>query len=137
MLRLLIIIPLTVTLPAQQTVSFNRDVRPILSDNCFQCHGPDEKKREAGLRLDVREAALKGGDGGPAFVEGKPDVSEMVKRITSADADELMPPRKSNKTLQPEQVAILKKWIAEGAKYEGHWAFVPSAQCSENGATEN
>ncbi|MGB8168553.1 MAG: DUF1549 domain-containing protein, partial [Chthoniobacteraceae bacterium] len=109
---------------ADEKISFNRDVRPILSDNCFHCHGPGEKDRKGGLRLDVREAALKGGDSGPAFVVGKPQESELVTRILSHDPDEQMPPKKSNKTLKPEQIEILRKWIAGGAEYQGHWAFL-------------
>ena len=109
---------------AAEKISFNRDVRPILSDNCFHCHGPGEKDRKGGLRLDVREAALKGGENGPAFVPGRPPESELVTRILSHDPDEQMPPKKANKTLKPEQIETLRRWIAEGAEYQGHWAFL-------------
>lgn len=109
---------------ASEKISFNRDVRPILSDKCFHCHGPDEKERKGGLRLDSRDAALKGGDSGPAFVVGKPEQSELLKRVTSGDADEVMPPPKLHKALTPAEVAVLKRWIADGAEYEGHWAFI-------------
>ena len=104
-------------------VDFNRDVRPILSDNCLYCHGPDEKHRKAKLRLDVREnATAVHGDVQPI----KPkDVagSDLWKRINSKDADEMMPPPDSNKKLLPEQVEMLRRWIVEGAEYKGHWAF--------------
>ncbi|MDB6173086.1 MAG: Planctomycete cytochrome [Chthoniobacteraceae bacterium] len=103
-------------------VGFNRDVRPILSDKCFFCHGPDAKKREADLRLDVREAALQQ----EAFVPGKPDESELIARILSTDKTEHMPPAKSKlAALTPEEINTLKQWIAQGAKYEAHWAFIP------------
>jgi len=105
-------------------LSFNRDVRPILSDKCFQCHGPDEAKRKGGMRLDLREAALKGGEAGPVFVPGQPDESEMILRILSKDRDEQMPPPKSHKTIAPAELAILKRWIAEGAEYQSHWSFL-------------
>lgn len=100
-------------------VSYNQDVRPILAENCFYCHGQDPNKRKADLRLDVREAAVEFG----AFVPGKPEESELVARLFSHEADELMPPAKSNRKLTEEQKALLKQWIAEGANYEKHWTF--------------
>ncbi|WP_206026439.1 DUF1553 domain-containing protein [Roseimicrobium sp. ORNL1] len=103
-------------------VQFNRDVRPILSDKCFHCHGFDSKKREAGLRLDVREDAIKD----KAITPGDPLKSEALVRILSADPDEHMPPPKSKLgSLTPAEVEILKKWIEQGAEYEAHWAFIP------------
>src|ERR1041384_545307 len=105
---------------ASKPIDFNRDIRPILSDNCFACHGPDQNKRKAKLRLDVREEAVKK----QAIVPGKPDESEVVRRIFSTDPDELMPPAKSQKKLTPEQKDVLRRWIAEGAKYQGHWAYL-------------
>ena len=105
-------------------ILYNRDVRPILSDKCFFCHGPDEKTREAGLRLDVAEAAYADNDGVIAIVPGKPEKSELVFRIETDDPDELMPPAKAHKELSKEEMAILKRWIAEGAEYQDHWAFV-------------
>src|SRR3954449_2944046 len=105
---------------------FLRDVRPILADNCFRCHGADEQSREAGLRLDERESAVRGGDSGePAFVAGKPDSSELVRRITSSDESERMPPAKTKTRLSPTQVETLRQWIADGAHYQIHWALVP------------
>lgn len=110
------------TLQAAGKVKFNRDVRPILSDKCFFCHGPDPKKREADLRLDVREAALEA----KAFLPGKADMSEIIQRILTIDADDHMPPAKSKLgDLTPEETAILKQWINEGAEYEAHWSFIP------------
>ncbi len=107
-----------------EPVQFNRTVRPILSDNCFQCHGPDEAKREGGMRLDIAADAYKGGDAGPALVPGKLDSSEVWKRVTSTDPELQMPPPKSGKSLKPAQLDSLKQWITEGAEYQGHWAFI-------------
>jgi hypothetical protein len=107
---------------------FQSDVRPILA-NCFSCHGPDEKKREAKLRLDLRESALAERDGVRALVPGQPDKSELLARVQSHDLDELMPPPKSKKpSLNPTEIATLRKWIEQGAEYEGHWAFLPLSQ---------
>ena len=99
---------------------YSRDVRPILSDKCFKCHGPDEKKRSAKLRLDDRAVAIKKG----AVVPGKPDQSGVVQRIFSDDAEMVMPPPTSNKTLTAVQKATLRRWIAAGADVAPHWAFV-------------
>lgn len=111
--------------PAQDKITFNRDVRAILSDKCFFCHGFDPKTREADLRLDVREDALKA----KAIVPGKPDQSEIIARIFTDDKDDLMPPPKSHKALSAGEKETLKLWIAQGAKYEKHWAFeVPRRQ---------
>lgn len=111
---------------AEGKVSFNRDIRPILSDNCFQCHGPDERKREAGLRLDQKDAATKPTESGhTAIVPGKAEASELVVRITTANADLQMPPANSGKKLTAAQIDLLKRWVTEGAEYQGHWAFLP------------
>ena len=108
--------------PAARKIEFNRDVRPILSENCFLCHcGPDKNSRKAKLRLDIRDEAVKVG----AFVPGKVDESELVKRIFSKDPDELMPPPESKRKLTDAQRATLKEWIAQGAPYEAHWAYTP------------
>ncbi|MGB7957216.1 MAG: c-type cytochrome domain-containing protein, partial [Minisyncoccia bacterium] len=101
------------------TVEFNRDVRPILSDNCFFCHGPDAKNRKADLRLDLRDEAVTLG----AIVPEQPGQSELVKRILSEDPDELMPPADSHKKLTAAQKEILQRWIGQGAKYQQHWAY--------------
>ncbi len=106
-------------------VAFNRDVRPILSDACFQCHGPDEQQRKGGLRLDQSEAALKGGDSGPAIVPGRPADSLLWQRVVSGDADLHMPPPETGRTLTPGQQETLRQWIEQGATWEGHWAFQP------------
>src|SRR6478672_5089172 len=106
------------------TVNFARDVRPILANNCFHCHGPDSAERKADLRLDVWESAGKL-HGAQAVIDGKKLAeSELIKRITSIDPDEHMPPADSGKTLRPEQVEILRQWVKEGAKYQQHWAFI-------------
>nr|WP_238325423.1 PSD1 and planctomycete cytochrome C domain-containing protein [Lunatimonas lonarensis] len=108
-------------------ISYNFHVRPILSDNCFACHGPDPNTREAGLRLDTEEgayAALKENPNAHAIVPGNAKNSEIIKRIVSDDPGEVMPPPQSNLKLTEEEKAILTKWIAQGAKYEPHWAFV-------------
>jgi mono/diheme cytochrome c family protein len=100
------------------------DVRPILADHCFSCHGADEKSREAELRLDLREPALRGGESGdPAIVPGKPDASQLIHRVTSHDETERMPPAKA--ALTPSQIETLREWISEGAGYQAHWALVP------------
>ena len=111
--------------PLPKVIDYNRDVRSILSDNCFACHGPDDQKRKAKLRLDLRDSAIAPAKSGAvAIVPKKPADSELVKRVASAeDDDDHMPPAKSNKHLTARQVAILKEWVAQGASYTGHWAF--------------
>jgi len=109
---------------ADEKLSYARDVRPILSKNCFQCHGPDDKTREAGLRLDQADSAYSGSDRDPAIVPGKPAESELLARIVSDDEFLKMPPPESKRTITPKQVEVLKKWIAQGAHYERHWSFI-------------
>ena len=107
-------------------VRFNRDIRPIMSDTCFHCHGFDPKSRKGGLRLDMREDALKAGKSGEiAIVPGKPEQSEIIKRIFSTDAEDVMPEKESHKTLTPVQKELFRRWVAEGAIYEPHWAYTP------------
>jgi hypothetical protein len=107
-------------------VDFNRDVVPILSNTCYKCHGPDAKDRKAGLRFDIAGAALKPAESGDIpIVPGKPEKSALVRRIFSTDDDERMPPPKSNKSLTDVQREILKQWVADGAVYKKHWAYVP------------
>ena len=106
-------------------VDFARDIRPLLSDNCFACHGPDAKQRKADLRLDTREGALAYIDGTSAVVPGKPSESELIRRVTTDDEDDLMPPPDSGKKLDATQKALLQRWIAEGAEYELHWSYKP------------
>jgi hypothetical protein len=116
---------------AAAPVDFTRDVRPILSQHCFKCHGPDDNARKAGLRLDERTSAvgkLKSGE--VAVVPSRPEASELIRRIASDDDTELMPPPATKKPLTTAQKEILKRWIAEGAEYKAHWAFIapkPSA----------
>src|SRR5438132_2246226 len=105
---------------------FNQLVRPILSAHCFKCHGPDSTARKAGLRLDRRETATATLESGSvAIVPGKPEASEVVRRIFAADESVRMPPASANKPLSGEQKQILRRWIAQGAEYRPHWAFVP------------
>lgn len=105
---------------------FNRDIRPILSENCFLCHGQDPEHRGADLRLDIREEAIADRDIGPAIVPGDPDASAIIKHITSKDPDMLMPPPKAHmQPLKEEQIQLLRSWIKNGAPYDPHWSFVP------------
>jgi hypothetical protein len=112
-------------------ISYNRDIRPILAENCFTCHGPDSAARKASLRLDSFEAATAPRkDSKPAIVAGKADESEAIRRIFTSDADDQMPPPKSKKVLKSEEKELLKRWVSEGAKYEAHWAFIPPTRPS-------
>jgi len=111
----------TVIASSADEISFNRDIRPILSDKCFSCHGPDENAREADLRLDVKEVAVEL----EAIVPGDIKASEAYWRITSDDEDELMPPSDSHKSLTDAEKTLLTKWIEQGAEYEAHWAYLP------------
>ena len=101
-------------------IEYNRDVRPILSENCFACHGPDSASRKADLRLDKREPAIEA----EAIVPGDVEASELVQRIITTDADEVMPPPKSKKTLTPAQKDLLRRWVASGAEYQPHWSLI-------------
>ena len=107
-------------------VQFNRDIRPILSDNCFYCHGPDASHRQADLRLDLRDAAVAAG----AIVPGKPAESTIVTRIQATDPDEIMPPPESHKKLDAKQKDLLTRWIAQGAEYQNHWAYEPPVKAA-------
>jgi hypothetical protein len=110
---------------APAKIEYNRDVRPILAENCFACHGPDSAARKAGLRLDRREDALRGGGTGPAVVPGDPVASRIVRRIVKSPNDPLaMPPMSSHKSLTEEQKTVLVRWIEQGAPYEPHWSFI-------------
>jgi hypothetical protein len=112
-------------------VDFQRDIRPILAEHCAACHGVDAAMRKSGLRLDQRASALRGGKSGvAAIVPGKPDQSELIQRVSARDADLVMPPPKLKKSLTEKQIQTLKRWIAEGARYENHWAFVPPVKAS-------
>jgi hypothetical protein len=106
-----------------EPIDFSKQIRPILSENCFFCHGPDEKKREAGLRLDDETSSKKNNDGVIAVVPGNPEKSALIERVLSKDPDEVMPPPKQHKTISPAQVALLKEWIKQGAKWGKHWSY--------------
>lgn len=110
---------------AEREVDFNRDIRPILSDNCFQCHGPDPEARKAGLRLDSFEGATEDRDGVRAIDPANLPDSELLRRILSTGKSEKMPPPKSRKKLAPGEISALRKWVEAGAPFERHWAFVP------------
>lgn len=118
--------PLPADAAAPRRINYSRDIRPILSNSCYKCHGPDERERKAGLRLDTRQGAyakLESGD--TAIVPGSTAKSAMIQRLTSHDADNKMPPPDSGKTVTAEQIELIKTWIAEGAEFHPHWSFVP------------
>ncbi len=116
---------------------FARDVRLVLADNCLGCHGQDPAARKAGLRLDVREEALKGGKSGKAaIVPGRSSLSELVARVTTTDPSKRMPPDDSKKTLTPGEIETLRRWIDAGASYPRHWAFVPPSRPSLPGVKQ-
>src|SRR2546423_1833558 len=110
------------------SIQFNRDIRPILSENCFPCHGADSAQRKAGLRLDRREEAV----ARRVIVPGDPSAGKLIQRIFSAQPTQVMPPVSSHKRLAPAQKDLLKRWIAQGAKYEAHWSFNPPKTNVEN-----
>ncbi|MES2694387.1 MAG: c-type cytochrome domain-containing protein, partial [Verrucomicrobiota bacterium] len=119
----------TTGVSAAEPVDFGRDILPILSNNCYHCHGPDENQRKARLRLDTRDGALSAGkSGAAAVIPGKSAESELVLRITSTFADEVMPPHDAKEKLSATQIDLLKRWVDEGAKWGNHWAYqVPKA----------
>jgi mono/diheme cytochrome c family protein len=111
---------------AAEAISYNRDIRPILAENCFSCHGPDPGGRKAGLRLDTEAGLFERRKEDPAPVlRGKPEESELYKRLITKDQDEVMPPPDSHKALKPGEIALLKRWIESGAPWQKHWAFIP------------
>jgi Protein of unknown function (DUF1553)/Protein of unknown function (DUF1549)/Concanavalin A-like lectin/glucanases superfamily/Planctomycete cytochrome C len=112
------------TAQAADKLQYNRDIRPLLSEHCFTCHGPDSASRKADLRLDMREVAVEH----DAIVPGKPGMSSLVSRINSSDADEIMPPPATKKSLTAAQKELLRQWIAEGAEYQPHWSLVAPAR---------
>jgi hypothetical protein len=116
-----IAVTVSVNAVAADGLSFNKDIRSILVENCFSCHGADSAGRKADLRLDKRDDAVESG----AIVPGDVDSSVMLDRIFSDDPDEVMPPPTAKKPLSPEHKELLKRWIAEGAEYEPHWSFIP------------
>src|SRR6266581_9736254 len=114
-------------LHAAEKLQFNRDIRPILSDRCFKCHGPDKAARKSGLRLDVAEEAYaeRKKSHKHAIVPGKPNESLVCRKIFSTDPDDKMPPPDSHLSLTKEEKEKIRRWIVEGAKYQPHWAFIP------------
>ncbi|WP_372898125.1 DUF1549 domain-containing protein, partial [Stieleria sp.] len=116
---LTLVIALPVVAAGEERVDFNRDIRPILSENCLLCHGPDESSREADLRLDSYDGATDSG----VIVPGESDESEFVRRILSDSPDEIMPPPDSDKQLSPADIGLLRRWIDQGAEYQQHWAW--------------
>jgi hypothetical protein len=111
--------------PIPARLEYNRDIRPILADTCFKCHGFDKNTREADLRLDVRDAAVADLGGYAAIVPGNPDKSELWKRISTDDEDDVMPPKKEHRQLAARDKEILRQWIQQGAEYQSHWAYLP------------
>jgi hypothetical protein len=111
--------------PAGKAIDFQRDIRPVLAENCFQCHGPDAATRMAGLRLDLKEAAFEVRKAGRAIVPGKPAESLVYQRVVSPNKARLMPPVSSHRSLNPQQIATIKLWIEQGASWREHWAFKP------------
>ncbi len=112
-------------LAASAPIRYNRDIRPIFSDNCFSCHGPDKNKRKAKLRLDTRDGLFAAIDNVYPVVPGKPEESDVFRRITTHDPDDLMPKSKTGAALTPRQIDLIKRWILQGAKWEGFWAYTP------------
>ncbi len=110
--------------PAPRTVEFNRDIRPILAENCFLCHGPAKSTRKADLRFDHEDSAKEDRGGYQAIVPGKPAESALIQRVTATDNGKVMPPPSTNKKLSPRQIELLRQWIAEGAVWQQHWAFI-------------
>lgn len=125
MLRAIAVFVLAVSVANAAAPDFSRDVLPILSDNCFHCHGQDEKARKADLRLDVEAAAKKRVDGVAAGRTRKSSQSSIIQRMLSHDPEEFMPPPKSNRKVTPQQVETVRLWIDAGAKWGAHWAFTP------------
>lgn len=116
--------PLPAAEPLPAVVSFNRDIRPILSDNCFQCHGPDRARRKADLRLDTEAGAFADSGDSRAIVRGDPGKSELLRRVATDDPHERMPPAKSGRCLTVRQIQLLRRWIEQGAKWQAHWSLI-------------
>jgi hypothetical protein len=117
---------------SSRKIEFNRDIRPLLSDNCFACHGPDRNKREADLRLDT-QAGLHGEGGvAGAIIPGQAAESKLIQRVTSGDAELVMPPPETGKSLSADQVELLRQWISQGGEFQGHWSFLPIAEVEDS-----
>ncbi|MBL9135331.1 MAG: DUF1549 domain-containing protein, partial [Verrucomicrobiales bacterium] len=116
---------------AEKAIDFTRDIRPILSENCFTCHGPDDQKRKGKYRVDTKEGAFKSAKGEPLIVPGQPEASDFLERLTTQDEDDHMPPVKSGKTLTEAQITLIQRWIQSGATWNEHWAFVTPRRPAE------
>src|SRR5262249_55918707 len=128
--------------PEPAAVDFNRDIRPILSESCYQCHGPDRNKRKADLRLDLRSGLFRSVEGTTIVVPGKPDESELLLRVSAEDEDLRMPPPNAGKRLTPDQIERIKRWIEQGAGWKGHWAYLapsrpPVPRCAKSPHPDN
>lgn len=122
----LVLLTSTVAVAREPVIDYSRDVRPVLARNCFSCHGPDAEGREGGLRLDDRDSALAAGDSGTsAIVPGQPEASELIRRISSKDEFERMPPKETGKSLTSDEIQLIERWIQQGASYSDHWSFRP------------
>ena len=117
-----LVLSLTPALAMGAEIDFNRDIRPILSNKCLACHGPDEKELKADLRLDSLKGATMDLGGYSAIVPGKVSESELIARVVEEDEDERMPPKGKGKRLDPGEIDLLKRWIAQGAKFDQHWS---------------
>src|SRR5690242_20604840 len=113
---------------AERTIQFNRDVRPILSDKCYSCHGPDAVAKHIPRRLDSEAAAKAEQSGKRAIVDGDPEASELIRRITSKDPGRRMPAVSSGLKLSEQEIDTLRTWVAQGARWEKHWSFLPPAR---------
>lgn len=122
--RLLLLLLMAAPAAGRAELSFNQDIRPILADACFHCHGPDPGTRKAGLRFDT-EAGFFDPSSGPTVIKGKPDESPLYQRLISTDPEEIMPPPESHKVLKPAEIALLRAWITEGAPWQPHWSLIP------------
>ncbi|MEI6536817.1 MAG: c-type cytochrome domain-containing protein, partial [Verrucomicrobiaceae bacterium] len=129
-LTLLLVSVIAESSSGADAVQFNRDIRPILTDVCFHCHGPDPGARKAGLRLDTEAGFFApridkdGKQEPPTITKGQPDKSPLYQRLIATDEDDIMPPKKEHKDLKPEQIALVKKWIEQGAPWQPHWSFI-------------
>ncbi len=137
-IQLLALLAALSTAQAAQPVQFNRDIRPILAEACFHCHGPDPGTRKAGLRLDTEAGFFTSKDGEPpTVIKNKPETSALFQRLISTDEDEIMPPPESHKTLKPEQIALVRQWIAEGAPWQPHWSFMQPEKAEQPQVKDN
>ena len=118
------VLVIAVSARAEDRIRFNRDIRPILADNCFECHGPDKAKRQADLRLDQKESALAERDSRRAIVPGDLKNSELIRRVLTDDSDLRMPPVDSGRKLTEKERLLVLQWVQQGGEYERHWSFV-------------